>query len=100
MPRADISVPHALGREEALRRLKEKVESLRQTYTSQTKELTLSWADNVLTFVVQAMGFKVSGTATVEESAVLVHADLPLTAMPFKSLVERRVKDDLGQMLA
>jgi hypothetical protein len=100
MPRAEMNVPHTLGREEALRRLKAKVEALRQTYGAQAKDLRLDWVENVLTFAFQAMGFKISGTVTVEESELRVQTELPLTALPFKGLVEKRVKDDLAQMLA
>jgi hypothetical protein len=100
MPHVDIGAPHQLGREEALRRLKQKVELLQQTYGSKAAELQMEWTDNVLQFKVQALGMRISGTATVEESEVQVHADIPLTALPFRGLVERRVKDDLAQMLA
>jgi hypothetical protein len=100
MPRVEMSVAHSVGRDEALRRLKQKVEALEQTHGSKAKEVQVEWTDNVLRFTVQAMGFKISGTVTVEEAEVRLQADIPLTALPFKSLVERRVKDDLAQMLA
>jgi len=100
MPRVDMSVAHGLGREEALRRMKQKVETLQRTYGSKAKELTLDWADNVLQMAIQAMGFKIAGTVTVEDALVRLQADIPLSALPFRSLVERRVKDDLESMLA
>ena len=100
MPRVEMTVAHQLGRDEAVRRLTQKVDFLQQTYGSKAKDVQQEWTDNVLWFTVQAMGFKISGSVTVEESDVQLQADIPLTALPFKSLVERRVKDDLTQMLA
>jgi hypothetical protein len=100
MPQVDIGVPHQLDQEEALRRLKEKVTSLQATYGAQAKELNLEWADNVLQFTVVAMGLRITGTATVAAAEVRVHAEIPLAALPFRGMVEGRVKDDLGQMLA
>lgn len=99
MPQVDIGVPHALGREEALRRLKEKVELVQQTYGSPAVELELEWTENVLQFKVRVMGMRIGGTATVEASEVCVHAEIPLSAIPFRGMVERRVKDELARML-
>lgn len=100
MPKVDIGVPHALGREEALGRLKQKVELLQRTYGSKAVELHLEWTDNVLQFQVQVMGMRIGGTATVEAAEVRVHAEIPLSALPFRGMVEKRAKDELAQMLA
>lgn len=100
MPRMEMSIPHKLGREEALRRVKDKADFLQKTYGAQASQSDQEWKDNVLTFTIQAMGMRVPGSVTVDEAEVRLAADLPLMAMAFKGVAERRVRDELEQMLA
>ena len=100
MPRLEVNIPHRLGQEEALRRMKDKAEFLHKTYGAQATESKQEWTDNVLRFAFQAMGFKISGTVTVEEAELRLQADLPLTALPFKGVAERRIRQELEHMVA
>jgi hypothetical protein len=99
MPKLTMEVPHSLGREEAMRRLKEQFELARGAYGSYVGDLQQEWNDHTLTFGFKAAGMKVGGTLTVEEALVRVLADLPLAAMMLKKMIDQRVRQELGQVL-
>ena len=100
MPKLEVNIPHQLGQEEALRRMKQKADFLQKTYGAQATESRQDWTDNVLRFAIQAMGFKINGSVTVEETEIRLHAELPLMAMAFKGVAERRIRQELEQMVA
>ena len=99
MPKLAISVPHALGQEEAIRRLEEAFRSATETYRDQIHELDAQWNGNVMRYRFNAMGIAVSGSTTVEPSEVKVDANLPLMAVMFKGAIEKRLREELGKLL-
>ena len=48
----------------------------------------------------KAMGFKVGGTLAVEDTAANLDIDLPLAAMMVKGMIEQRVRQEIGTVLA
>lgn len=100
MPRLEVKIPHHLGQEEALRRMKEKADFLNKAYGAEASQSEQEWTDNVLGFKFQAMGFKINGSLTVDEAEIRLLAELPLMAMAFKGVAERRIRQELEQMVA
>ena len=100
MPSLNMSAAHALGADEALRRLKEKFHAVHQAYGAQVSDLRETWEGNVLSFGFKAMGMKVAGTVTVEDGQVRLAADIPLAALMFRGLIEQRIRQELGALLA
>ena len=96
MPRLSMQIPHALGREEAARRVKEQIPKAQ----SQVTDFDEQWQEHTLTFHFKAMGFKVGGTLAMEDLAVNLNVDLPLAAMMVKCIIEQRVRQELGTVLA
>ena len=66
MPQISLSVPHQLAADEALRRLQEKGEFLRETYAGQVADFQQHWEGNVLSYAFTTMGFAIHGTVAVE----------------------------------
>ena len=95
-----MAASHALGQEEALRRLKQKFSVIRDAYRAQVSELHEQWRENTLSFAFKVVGMKIAGTVTVGASQVELAAELPLGAMLFKGLIERQVRAELGNLLA
>jgi hypothetical protein len=96
MPQMSIQISHALGREEATRRIQAQLLKVRENVTV----LQEQWQDHTLTFKFRAMGFDVGGTVVVEETTVQVNVNLPLAALMVKNLIEGRVRQELGTVLA
>jgi hypothetical protein len=100
MPKLTMEVPHKLGREEAVRRLKEKFNFARETFKGQVSDVEEQWQDDTLSFGLSAMGMKVSGTLAVEDALVRLAAELPWAAMMVKGMIEQRARTELEQVLA
>lgn len=100
MPKLSLTVPHNLGAEEAARRLRQRFDAIKAEYRENVQELEDRWEGNTLQCRFHASGIRVAGTVTAEPSAVTIDADLPLRAALFKGIIERRVRDELGKLLA
>jgi hypothetical protein len=99
MPRVTTEAPHTLGREEAVRRLKDKFSMVQAAYGAQVSDLHEQWTDSTFSFGFRAMGMKVSGTLEVEDSQVRLAVDLPLAAMMFKGKIQQQVRAELDALL-
>jgi hypothetical protein len=95
-----METPHALGQDEALRRLREKFDSLRAKHGGDVHNLSETWNDHTLDFSFTAMGMNVGGTVKVEDRAVKLDAEIPFAAMLFKKAIEGRIREELGGLLA
>jgi Putative polyhydroxyalkanoic acid system protein (PHA_gran_rgn) len=72
-----VTIPHRLGREEAVRRLKN---GLGQARTSFSHQLTVDeevWAGDRLTFRIRALGQSSSGIIDVNEDNLRLEVTLP-----------------------
>ena len=100
MPRVTVETPHALGQEEAVRRLKEKSGIVKDAYEDQVNDLHEEWNGDTLSFGFKVMGMKVSGTVEAAAEQVRLAAELPLAAMMFKGKIEQRIREELEALLA
>ncbi|MDZ7619350.1 MAG: polyhydroxyalkanoic acid system family protein [Patescibacteria group bacterium] len=95
-----MDVSHQLGLEEALRRLRDKLDSVRDQFGGQVTDFRETWGENELAFGFSAVGMKITGKVAVEPSRVRIDAELPFAAAMFKGLIEQRIRDELGVVLA
>lgn len=89
-----ISIPHSLGREEAMRRLRSGLEGLPQAGLVKIEQQT--WVDHRMTFAVRALGQIIPGTLDVEDKSVRLEVQLPGLLQklwePLKSVLLGRAK--------
>ena len=100
MPQLTIEIPHALGRDEAARRLKGRLDAARAAYQGLVSDLQEEWSDQGLRFCFRAVGMEASGTVDVEDAAVRIHAEVPWVAMMMRGAVEQRIREELVKALA
>ncbi len=100
MPEFKTEVPHQLGKEEAVLRLKSFVEQVRDRFQDQLDNADGAWLDNVLDFTLNAAGVRITGKLTVEESRAYVAGQLPLIAVPLRGMIERQIASQLQSALA
>lgn len=72
-----VSVPHQLGREEAIRRLKEGLRWSREKYGAVVSIQQEEWSGNQLDFRVAALGQSASGLVNVSDTDVTLSVQLP-----------------------
>jgi hypothetical protein len=100
MPAFQVNVPHALGQEEAVERLKVFLQKVAEHYKDQISKIEGNWVENVLTFAMTTYGFTISGTLTVDESSARIAGQLPFAALAFKGKIEKSIADELQKRLA
>ncbi len=100
MAQLTMDVSHQLGLDEALKRLRDKLESMREQFDGQVSDFCEEWRENELAFGFSAVGMKIVGKVAVEPSNVRVAAELPFAAAMFKGLIEQRIRDELVAVLA
>jgi len=99
MPQLSLEVSHALGQEEAARRLKQRFITACEMYRSQVSNLRQQWDGHTFSFGFHAMGMKIAGTVAVEHARVKLAASLPFAAALFKGAIEDRIRQEVGDLL-
>jgi len=100
MPSVQLTIPHQLGQEEALTRLKGFLGKVKHRYQTQVSDLQETWTDNTVQFGFKTYGFTVSGQMAVEPADVRFDAKIPLAAMMFKGKIEQTLRDEINRVLA
>ncbi|HKA73879.1 MAG TPA: polyhydroxyalkanoic acid system family protein [Xanthobacteraceae bacterium] len=89
-----VSIPHHLGREEAVRRLKSGLERTRTTFGSQFAVLEENWSGEHLDLRVAILGQATGGSIDVADDHVRIAIELPwllgAVAEKAKSLIQRQ----------
>ena len=99
MPGFSTEVPHGLGQQTALERLKSFVDSVRQDYGEQVSAADGQWTDNILDFSLTTFGLTITGQLTVEDARARVAGQLPLAALPFRGTIENSIASELERAL-
>ena len=101
MPKFATEVSHALGVDEARKRLRSFAEQVRNSYQGQVDEMQEDWDDNGnLQFAFSVMGMKIDGSLEIGESTARVNGNLPFAAALFRGKVEQEIKSNLEQALS
>jgi hypothetical protein len=89
-----VSIPHSLGREEALQRLKTGLAGVPQVGLLTIDQQT--WVGNRMAFTVRALGQAVPGSLEVDDTAVRLEVVLPGLLLklwePLKTVLLGRAK--------
>ncbi|MDX7951152.1 polyhydroxyalkanoic acid system family protein [Lichenihabitans sp. Uapishka_5] len=72
-----VSVPHQLGRPEAIRRLKDGLQWAREKYGTVVAIQQEDWAEDHLAFRVAVLGQAAAGTMDVSDTDVTLSVQLP-----------------------
>jgi len=100
MPKMNVSVPHQLDVEEAVRRIKNLVGDMKKQFGDRVTDLKEEWAGNSGQFAFKAMGFDVSGTVQVDSREVRIEGNLPFAASMFKGRIESTIQEKARELLA
>ena len=100
MSHLSMTADHRLGKEEAERRLKDKLRVLLDKYGYHATELDQSWSDGTLSFRFNTRGMSVNGKMEVEDREVRLSAEVPFAVVIFRKRIERRIRTELGELLS
>ena len=100
MPGFSTEVPHNLGKQAAIEKLRGFADRVQEKYKDQVSSMTGQWTDNVLNFALTTYGFTISGVLTVEEQLAKLDAQLPFAALAFKGKIEQSFASEIKKALA
>jgi hypothetical protein len=100
MPKIHMAIPHALGQEEAKKRVSNLLAESRTKFGGQVRDVAEGWNGWVDSFSFRALGFSVTGKLEVQSGQVVVDMDIPFAALPFKGRVETEILTHARQLLA
>jgi hypothetical protein len=86
-----VSIPHRLGKEEALRRLKPGLSGAARTFPVLKVDEEI-WAGDRLTFRVRALGQSAAGTVDVAEDHVRLEVTLPWLLQKFAEVAQATIR--------
>jgi hypothetical protein len=86
-----VTLPHRLGKEEAVRRLKGGLERAAQSFPVLTVEEE-SWVDDTMSFRVRALGQAAAGTLAVEQDQVVLTVTLPWLLQQFANVAQAAIR--------
>jgi hypothetical protein len=84
-----VNIPHRLGKDEALRRIKDGIGRAKGEFSALLAIENESWDGDALTFSAVSLGQRASGTITVYDSAVRLEVTLPWLLARFAHAVQR-----------
>jgi len=94
MKKVVVSVPHRLGREEAVRRLKSGLERARTSFAGHFSVLQDDWSGDHLDLRVALFGHATGGTIDVADDNVRIEIELPwvlgMIADKAKALIQKQ----------
>ena len=93
-----VNIPHRLGKDEALRRIKSGLGRARAEFAALLTIENEVWSGDRLTFSASALGQRASGIIDVGEQAVRLEVTLPWLLARFAHAVQR-VVGQKGQLL-
>jgi Putative polyhydroxyalkanoic acid system protein (PHA_gran_rgn) len=93
-----VSIPHNLGKDEAVRRIKDGVQWATTQYGSMATISATDWKDEQLAFRVGALGQTAEGTVAVTDTDATVTVQLPWLLAKFAGKVQS-VLQHQGQLL-
>jgi hypothetical protein len=99
VPKSTINVPHQLGKDMALTRIKDILVQAKAQYGDKISDLQEDWTNEGGSFSFKAMGFKISGSMTVTDSNVEILGDYPFAALPFKGTIEATLRERAERLL-
>lgn len=93
-----VAVPHNTTRENARRKVDQKLAQLLRQFGDKADEVDHDWSGDTLTFSGKARGMSVRGTLDITDAEVIVDGKLPFLAKPFEGRIREALERELAAM--
>ncbi|MDO5581111.1 MAG: polyhydroxyalkanoic acid system family protein [Planctomycetia bacterium] len=101
MPKLVKSIPHQLGREEAVARIKNAIEKEKVAKSNIVSASTDTWvSDHEMNFSLTIFGYNIHGDLNVGEFDVQIMLDLPVVAVMVKGMIESQLESEIHKLLS
>ena len=100
MSNLSMSIPHQLGKEEALNRMHSVLKNVEAKFGNQVSDLQQDWQSNTGNFSFRVMNMPVSGTLTVNDNDVALDSKLPAAAAMFQGKIKSIILEEARKVLS
>ncbi|HUQ66268.1 MAG TPA: polyhydroxyalkanoic acid system family protein [Flavitalea sp.] len=100
MSNITMSIPHSIGKEEALSRIKNLLGNVQTKFAGQLKDVKQEWTNNEGTFSFSVMNMPVSGKLSVSNEEVALDGKLPLAATLFQGKIKEVIMEEAKKILS
>jgi hypothetical protein len=100
MSTLQITIPHPLSQEEALKRIKNLLSETKKEHGDKIDNLTENWNGNSGQFSFSAKGFDIEGDLSVTPATVELNGKIPFALSLFKGAITKAVSEKAMQLLA
>lgn len=100
MPNIQMNIPHSLGKEEALGRIRKLLGNVESRFSGQLKDVQQEWNDNEGVFSFSVMNMPVSGKLTVNNGDIALDGKLPLAASLFQGQIKSVIMEEAKKVLS
>ena len=94
-----IKVLYKLEKAEAIKRIKNLITELKKEHKGQISEVKEKWNLDKANFGFKMSGFKITGTIVINPKDIIINGKLPFIAIPFKSQIEKTIKQKADELL-
>ena len=100
MPKISLSLPHQLGKEEAIRRIKAAIETEKVSRANIVTQSTEHWVgEDHVDFTMTIFSYTVEGTLDIAETSVDVTLDLPMVATMVTGMIRNQLEQEIAGFL-
>ena len=99
MPKLEMTIPHKLSQEEALKRIKTLLGEVKKQFANKISNLLEEWGGNVGKFSFSTLGFNVSGRLIVSQSQIELLGNIPFAAVLLKGKIESVIRERANALL-
>lgn len=100
MPRFTKEFSHALGKDEAVRRLRERISTEKINKSNVATVTREVWVDPYnLEFTMSVLTYRIDGALQIGNSTIQLEVNLPFGAMMFKGMIESQIITQMELML-
>lgn len=100
MSTLNLQIPHQLPKEEALGRIKNLLNNLREEQKQMVSNVSEKWEGDTGNFSFSAKGFDLAGKIQVNPSHVEITADLPFALSFFKGMISSVITSKAKELLS
>ena len=99
MPGIKVKVKHSLPQNTALERIKKIFDKLKEDFSDKISDTQEKWNGNSADFSFKIMGLLMKGIIQVNDNEVVLDGKIPFTALPFKGLIESKIREEAENLL-
>ena len=100
MSSLQMSIPHHLSQEEALKRIQTMLSEIKKEHGDMVENLQETWNNNQGDFSFSIKGFAVSGKLTVMPSTIELDGKIPMAVSFFKGTIITMINKKAAELLA